>query len=507
MKTHISIVLLSLLVWLQASSQNDRAGGELNKIYDFKQTESAIADLDAKAEAMKLKIRNTETNIKIKGKTYYVSSLGDDANDGLSINSPLKSIEKVNTLNLEEGDAVLFNRGDLWRGAIKSKKGVTYSAYGKGEKPKIYGSPYDAAKDGEWLKTEIPNVYEYNIDLPNDIGTLVFDEGKSCAIKVMKDKLEDGSTVHLKTREPFTDFRDLKRDLDFYHDYLGTKRVYLYSSEGNPAERFSSIELLIRTNIIYAVDDVVVDNLCLKYCGAHGVGSGTVTGLTVTNCELGWIGGSIQAENLFGRTHPTRFGNAVEIYGGCGRFLVDNCYVYQVYDAGLTHQYSSGGKNEIVMKNVVYSNNLIEDCIYSIEYFLGKPDNEAERYMDNIRMTNNIMRRSGFGWGRQRPDEETSAHVKSWSHYNRASNFIIENNIFDRGTKALLNIEADKEEWLPTIKNNTYIQFIDASVGRLGCEKVVYPFDESVKMTLKKLLGERSPRILYAKPLYKSPKN
>ena len=60
-----------------------------------------------------------------------------------------------------------------------------------------------------------------------------------------------------------------------------------------------------------------IDNLCLKYCGSHGVGSGTNEGLRITNCEFGWIGGSIQGESIFGRKHPTRFGNAVEIYGGC----------------------------------------------------------------------------------------------------------------------------------------------------------------------------------------------
>ena len=60
-----------------------------------------------------------------------------------------------------------------------------------------------------------------------------------------------------------------------------------------------------------------IDNLCLKYGDCHGVGSGTNEGLTITNCEFGWIGGSIQGESIFGRNHPTRFGNAVEIYGGC----------------------------------------------------------------------------------------------------------------------------------------------------------------------------------------------
>ena len=48
---------------------------------------------------------------------------------------------------------------------------MTYTAYGKGEKPRIYGSPYDAAKEGRWVQTETENVYMYDAALPNDIGT------------------------------------------------------------------------------------------------------------------------------------------------------------------------------------------------------------------------------------------------------------------------------------------------------------------------------------------------
>lgn len=428
-----------------------------------------IAELDRKAEAMKKSIRKTRSDIHISGTTYYVSSKGNDANDGLSVKRPLKSLAKVNTLDLIEGDAVLFRRGDLWRGTLKTKDGVTYSAYGKGAKPTLCGSPCDAAKEGVWSETETPNVYMYDRELPDDIGTLVFNEGEACAFKVMRQHDQTGRTIHIETKEPFSDYRDLKRDLDFFHDYKVKKRVYLYSSKGNPSKRFESIELLVKTNIVYARNQVTIDNLCIKYCGAHGIGSGYTKGLTVTNCELGWIGGSIQGDSLYGRSHPTRYGNAIEVYGGCDSFLVDNCYIYQVYDAGITHQFSKGGNNSIVMKNVVYSNNLVEDCVYSIEYFLGKADNDAERYMDNVVFSNNLLRRSGYGWGKQRPDKETPAHIKSWNSQNRAYNFFIKNNVFDRGTRVLLNTEAAEQEWLPVLQGNTYIQLDNISIETPDC--------------------------------------
>ena len=416
------------------------------------QSLSVIAEFDRKADSMKLAIRTTPSDYTEKRRAYYVSPEGNDARNGRSPQRAVRSLDRVNTLALKAGDVVLFERDGLWRGVLQTKEGVTYSAYGSGEKPRLYGSPCDAAEEGRWYETGTPNVYVYDRELPDDIGTLVFNHGESCALKVMK-----------------AENRDLKHDLEFLHDYLGTKRLYLYSSEGNPAQRFNSIELLVKTNVVYAKSDVVIDNLCIKYCGAHGIGSGTLRGLTVTNCELGWIGGSIQGENLFGRSFPTRYGNAIEVYGGCDSFRVDHCYIYQVYDAAITHQYSTGGNNHVVQKNITYTNNLVEDCTYSIEYFLGKADNAAERYMDNVVIRDNLLRRAGFGWGQQRPDKDTPAHIQSWTHHrNQASRFVIENNVFDRATEKLLKIAADKPEWLPALRGNTYIESSGISVDTLG---------------------------------------
>ncbi len=459
-----------------------------------------ISKLDREAEARKKEIRATPTIFdENKFSTiYYISDEGSDLNDGLTPETAIKSLTHLNSLDLKEGDCVMFRRGDLWRGQLKAKRGVTYTAYGKGEKPRIYGSPYDAAKEGKWIETETENVYMYDAALPNDIGTLVFNHGEKHAFKVMMIREEDGSTFHIETREPFSSYRDLKRDLEFYHDYKGEQRIYLCSTEGNPAERFSSIELLTKGHIALAASGVTFDNLCLKYCGSHGIGSGTTKDLTVTNCELGWIGGSIQSENIFGRNHPTRYGNAVEIYGGCDNFMVSNCYIYQIYDAAITHQHQGDVSETLIMRDVLYSNNLIEDCVYSIEYFLAREDTPQTHYMENILIANNLMRRSGYGWGKQRPDKETPAHIKSWSHHiNHASNFTVANNVFDRGTHDLLNIAAAEKEWLPTLENNTYIQHRGASAGAWGSEGKTYTFDDGVAGYLKDVFGETKAQIVF----------
>ena len=492
MSKHNSIFML-LALGVLFTLQSCNLGGDN---FDF-----SPEALDKKANEMREQIRNSSTAIDLgkMNNIYYVASNGDDANDGLSAESPIKSLEKVNSLALQSGDCILFRRGDTWRGQIKAKSGVTYSAYSKGSKPNIYGSPCDAAKKGEWVETDAKNVYVYNYELPNDIGTLVFNHGEACAFKVMMIRQEDGTTLHIDTKEPFASYKDLSRDLEFYHDYKEAKRIYLYSEKGNPAQRFESIELLTKGHIVQACSDIHIDNLCLKYCGSHGIGSGTANNLTVTNCELGWIGGSIQSENIFGRNFPTRYGNAIEIYGACENYVVTNCYVYQVYDAAITHQHQGDVDHTLVMRNILYSNNLIEDCVYSIEYFLAGEKTNQSHYMENILISNNLMRRSGYGWGKQRPDKETPAHIKSWSgHINHASNFVIANNIFDRGTHDLLNIVAKQPEWLPFMSNNVYIQHLNAKAGSMGHEARSYDFNQTTEGVLKELFGEENATIIFA---------
>ncbi len=483
-KLHISIIIISIMAAIAIFPVGNIYAQQPN-------AEKYIRTLDKRAKKIKKNIRKTKTEVEVSGTIYYVATNGNDLNDGLTPKTPIKSISKVNSLQLNSGDAVMFRRGGLWRGHIRCRKGVTYSAYGKGNKPKIFGSPCDAAKNGKWVQTEVPNIYVYDSEISDDIGTLVFNHGKDCAFKVMKITQDDGSTIHIETHEAFANYQDLKRDLDFYHDYENTKRVYLYSKKGNPAKRFKSIELLVKGNIMQATDSVTIDNLCIMYGGSHGIGCGTAKGLSVTNCELGWIGGSIQATNIFGRNHPTRYGNAIEIYGGCDSFLVDNCYIYQIYDAAITHQHQGNSATPLKMHNITYSNNLIEDCVYSIEYFLGKsPIDSIHHSMKNVSIINNIMRRAGEGWGKQRPDKETPAHIKSWTHYNIATNFSIRNNIFDRSTYYLLNVNASQPEYLPIFTDNVYIQYANGKGLDASRTGIYTNFDQKFVQQISQRHGE-----------------
>ncbi|MBQ8510771.1 MAG: hypothetical protein IJ493_12780 [Clostridia bacterium] len=413
---------------------------------------------------------------------YYVSNSGDDTNTGRSPEQAWATLEKVSGTSIPSGSYVCFERGGLWRGQLIAQPGVTYTAYGEGDKPKLYASPMNGGDASLWQKTDVENIWVFDSGWTTDVGTLVFNDGEAHAIKCVIRTEAGGTTFNNTTGDPFSSYADLNADLHFWHDYLNDGKIYLYS-EQNPGERFSSIEFNIGKHVIFVSDkkNVTVDNLCIKYGGAHGVsGGGNVDGLTVQNCEMGWIGGSIQGEGLFGRNYGTRYGNAVEIYGGCNYFSVTDNYIYQVYDAAITQQVDLQNKMSVVkyQKNVTYARNVIEYCNYSIEYFLHGCLPENPSHIENFLIEDNDMWYAGYGFCEQRPDGGAT-HIKGWSgiNRNRATGFVIRYNRIVETNGAMVQIQSDLynpdgSDSMPTLEGNIFAGRTGDSFGLLGMNDV-----------------------------------
>ena len=149
------------------------------------------------------------------------------------------------------------------------------------------------------------------------------------------------------------------------------------------------------------------------------------------------------------------------------------------------------------MHNVSFTNNLIERCEMSIEFYLGPQNKPTDGYMENVLYEGNILRLSGFGWGSQR-GASWAAHLKSWwMHYNQAYNFVIRNNIFDRSKANLINVVAGKAEWLPHMEGNTYVHYLEAAGARIGQPWGDYPFNKDFPAAIEKVLGEKDIPITY----------
>lgn len=490
-----------------------------------------LNEIEIKAEQLKDLILNAKSQLEFSGNIYYVSNDGDDDNSGLSITAPWKSLEKVSNSKLSDGDTVLFRCGDIFRGYVKTHSNVTYGSYGNGKKPRLYGSEKNLADETLWeLFDGEHNIWRLT-EKTLDVGTLVFNDGEYHSVKLIPSYIGNKFVCRDDENKPFDVRKEMLRDLDVYWHFdekiVGNSvfgnnsyvpdvkddskgEVYLRCDKGNPGKIFKSIENLAGRHMFYvgSNENVKIDNLCMKYIGKHAVAAGgnCVKGLNVTNCEIGWIGGAIQHYAGTDPNYPqgkrgsvTRFGNGVEVYGGCSDYKVSNCYIYQVYDAGITHQITTNGE-KFEIKNVLYKNNLIENCVYGIEYFLDMNNGDTESIMDGINICENIIRLSGYGWGQQRHNTDTPALIKGWNYVNRAKNFVICDNIFDRCRYRMLHLVAKQKESLPILSDNIYIQNNGGMIGEYGENNSEQPdmllFDFNAEKTISEILCDKEAKVL-----------
>lgn len=455
------------------------------------QTEEDEAILAA-AEAMKARILDNADELPCEGAVYYVSMQGDDANDGKTPETAWASLEMVNTADLSRGDSVRFQRGGIWRGQLWAQEGVSYCAYGKGEKPRIYASPENGAAADKWTLLEgTDNIWVYHRDMM-DCGVIVFNEGESWGVK-LSPRYMNGYLSTMNDGQPFDVRAELTEDLMFFseadsilyegapfrysvmdncdkgeypEDVVGT--LYLRCDAGNPGEVFDSIEFAVRQNIVIPADDTVFNNLCLKYTGAHCIFSGDIC-YDVSFCEIGWIGGTIQYYR-YDNGEPVRFGNGVENDGSYDRYSVTDCYIYQCFDAGVSNQDPSEDPavtgnydaeyRDMIQKNITYARNVFAYNDMPIEIFFTLEDDTGygRHYMENVLIEDNYFLYTGYGWaGRQDNKAENSASYMGHWAPNASRNFRILNNVFYLSTGSLLMTGAP-EKWMPELDGNTYVQ-------------------------------------------------
>lgn len=95
--------------------------------------------------------------------TYYLSNSGDDSFSGTRQDSAWRTINKLNTVTLQQGDSVLFRTGDIFRGQVDlsasgtSSQKIYFGYYGSGNHPVISG----AEPVSGWTKFS-GNIYSAN---------------------------------------------------------------------------------------------------------------------------------------------------------------------------------------------------------------------------------------------------------------------------------------------------------------------------------------------------------
>ncbi len=507
-----------------------------NAFYMKKASDGLIDELNDQLAQRAEEILETESEWEVApgGKVFYVSNSGNDANDGLSTSRPIASITKIHELQsnnvINAGDVILFERGGEWypgyylnqnneviQDKFNIKAGVTVSAYGTGDKPRILGS-FDASDPAEWTKVAgYDDLYVFSQKFPqtHDVGNIVFNDGtftwegnqpvytngSAFGMRLIPDPASDHALQaghngdnengdYIVSNGPskwvfntedyiFTKPADLQTiadnipesDLWYMHNDEDGK-VYLICKRGNPGEVFDRIDLCTKVNAIKPYSNVTIDNLCVKFTGSHGIGAGSCENLVVRNCEVGWIGGSIQVRE--GNT-VTRYGNGIEVYGKADGFYVYNCYVYQCFDCGPTVQISRDTLtwgDPLIEKDVHFYGNALWNAALEVWHSV-KQENFGKFYagLINCKMYDNLVAFNGYGFqGYTHQKHDYCGFYGAGGTYTDYIDCVMEDNTFWNLRMNILKAVPTSVNDIDGIywRNNTIVHQYDSYLGLLG---------------------------------------
>lgn len=411
---------------------------------DFSYTGYAQKERDALLKKI-LNTPNTSELYEITGTVYYVSPSGNDANDGTSPEKAVRTLPAVNGLPLKAGDAVLFERDSIFRlhDYFSCRGGVIYGSYGKGRKPMILGSAKNFAQE-VWKPSKKKNVWEITYLNAAPAGAF-FNDGEEIGFLKLS-------------------LRALNKNTDFYLNEE-TSTLYLYCDKGNPSKVWDSIEISqtnVHLDVGTHVQNVTIDNLALRYMGTFGLSCDYNNHyITVTNCELGFIGGAF--------TGDYRYGNGLQAWCGGHDLKWENNWIYQTYDTATSPQ-GAAGHALCDYYNISMSGNLYEYNNADIEIWEAGANMSGEdcaRFW-NWKMDNNIHRFTSLGWGTRAEEGIRGIQgVQVGQHRDhKTRNFSWSNNIIDCPSDYIYNkkIHFEKEYNAFDRKNNTY--YIKQSLRR-----------------------------------------
>ncbi|MEG1883695.1 MAG: right-handed parallel beta-helix repeat-containing protein [Clostridia bacterium] len=470
----------------------------------------------------KNEIQKSTSNYPTDGIVYYVSNSGDDKNDGLSPETVWRTLDKVNSgawgwegklntsefpeflwasehpdeqVSLQGGDAVLFERGGLWRGQLQTAEGVTYSAYGEGEKPCFYGSPENGAGAEKWTLVEgTTNIWLFHQPV-QQCGMIVCDND-TIALRDYA-YYEDGiyykmaSNAVLSWEElehlPELTPQGISENLHFFCEIPSVNNgeycwiagaLYLRCDEGNPGKVFSSMEFATGNNawnegMARVRNNVTLDNLSFRY-GMSGIYVHDSENAVIRNCAVSYVGGMIISagggSDISDRPEECSLicsGDAI-LLGGVNN-IAENNYISNTFDYGVTVEAFSGDPNSPYRSGCRVSGNLLESCsggLLVVDWNAINNKKDAPVFTD-ITLSDNVVAYSGCSkWAHydQRFDENWNyigegygcSELDLWINPG-CKDILVENNVFGFGYEneyriALTYVDSDLS-WLTAVGN------------------------------------------------------
>ena len=439
------------------------ADGSLRAEYDKKLTDRIGQIMDSKSEV-------SPEDVTARGGTvYYLSSFrGDDNNDGLSPDKPLKSISslwtykaggQVRLSKVRPGDGVFFERGSVYFPeryggtqiiTLDVCDGVTYGAYGKGPKPQFthavdFGiTRSDENATGTWLKTEWDNIWVLDSELSafsdpvngghsdGSCSNIVINHGEYVGVRMAPKKLSDEAVspfseddtsryfgMMCNGREwfecgntPMTNPGTvLTHNLEFIHD-PSEHKLYMYCDLGNPMYVFDDIKCSTDGYVLLGYSEASftgakgtrLDNLSILYSGSMGAML-SGDGLVMSNCEIGWCSGSLSSIE-----------SGKEANGSSQNETVYNCYLHDIGDGPLSTQFEvdwDPDSKPKFIKNTEYYNNVIVSSGNAVESLCYNETQRDETGIYgknkqlNFHIHDNIFAYIGYGITEQQIDGDS----------------------------------------------------------------------------------------------------
>lgn len=344
---------------------------------------------------------------------YVSSSQGNDNNDGLSPEKPIRTI----AFALAKADTIYLKSGDVFYESIDVSRGYV-SKYGGDKLPILRG--YKRLITPQWVPAG-ENLWKISLADNNYFGYDTrgssLDNNIGCVHEYDKDLLH-GRKVQYK--------HEMVRDWDIW-------QTEHYSNSDTKPENFDSLYLFLRTNpnqlklefsvakTAARVTMAIIDGLRFE---GFGFGVGARSQAVIRNCEIDAIGGRIAV----GSNEYVCYGNGIEfwIIKNMRDCVAEGNVISRCYDCGCTIQ----GRVDSP-QNIVICNNIIIDCCQGWEDFLTNEDPNVV-FKDCV-FENNIIVNSGNTSGFGYPDRRFKyCHVLG-NNFKGNKGMIIRNNTFVGG--------------------------------------------------------------------------
>lgn len=191
--------------------------------------------------------------------TYYVDPAGSNGNNGLSPQTPWRTLLKVGISTFQPGDVILFKRDGVWNEWLTPPSSGTvdnlikFDAYGNGRPPEFTGRYVTTS--AQWTNTS-GNVWQIALSATQSIPQLRF--------------VQFGTIWgHVQSSQAA-----LANSRDWFYD-SATQNLYVYSSGGNPVVAYGSVAPIILSGQslinLNDVSYVQIQHIQLDWYDGYGV--------------------------------------------------------------------------------------------------------------------------------------------------------------------------------------------------------------------------------------------